>query len=310
MRPLNLLNSREEIAESGARWLCKSTAEEIAVEYRQSGRRILAVDGFMGSGKSSLAELLAAQLGCGALSLDDCLPEQQSNPSYVGQLDHPRIASAIEGFRADGEGIIEGICLRIVLQQHHVASEDVFYVYAASVAVQAEHVLWHEASIVDREKMPPQRLHREIVIYHREWRPHASAHVTVIRSDQNEMLEFWAPNGQQFSIRAALWKAAGIGLWVPPAKCYISAIPASAVELLSAIRPPVLSPETRGLDDSRLLDILTKIRRGTPLDPVKVYREPETDTIVLYDGAHRYFASVALCCTNIPCEYVHPPEWQ
>jgi hypothetical protein len=59
--PLRLVNSHRQIAESGARWLCKSTAEQIAVEYRQSGRWLLAIDEFMGSGKSTLANLLAGR---------------------------------------------------------------------------------------------------------------------------------------------------------------------------------------------------------------------------------------------------------
>src|SRR6185437_4299956 len=40
---LRLTNSWCEIEESGIRWLCKSTATQIAVEYRQSGRWLLAV---------------------------------------------------------------------------------------------------------------------------------------------------------------------------------------------------------------------------------------------------------------------------
>jgi hypothetical protein len=79
--------------------------------------------------------------------------------------------------------------------------------------------------------------------------------------------------------------------------------------LLDATYQPVNGEGiARGLDDSRMLDILTKMRRETPLDPVKVYREPETGAIVLAAGAHRYFASAALCCTTIPCEYVEPRQ--
>lgn len=135
--PLRLVNSQREIAESGARWLCKSTAEQIAVEYRQSGRWLLAVDGFMDSGKSTLVTLLAEQLRCGVLSLDETLPEEPSDLSlsYVERLDASRISSAIARLRADGEGIVEGVCLRSVLAQHGVGLRDVFHVYAASVSV-------------------------------------------------------------------------------------------------------------------------------------------------------------------------------
>jgi adenylylsulfate kinase-like enzyme len=69
--PLSLVNTKREIAESGVRWLCKSAAVQIAVEYRQSGRWLLAIDGFMGSGKTTLAQLLSEQLRGGVLSLDE-----------------------------------------------------------------------------------------------------------------------------------------------------------------------------------------------------------------------------------------------
>lgn len=309
---LCLRNSWRAIAEAGIRLLCKSTAEQIAVEYRQSSCWLLAVDGFMGSGKSTLAKLLAEQLGCRLLSLDKTLPDQPTGDeslSYVERLDANRIRSEIAAARADGEGIIEGVCLRSVLTQHSVALSEAFHVYAASVAIPTDdNVLWNEATVIDLEELPTDRLYREITLYHRDWQPQLGADALVIRSEDDETLEFRDPTGQQFAIRPSLWRAAGIGPWLPPSRCYLSASPGAPIEQLASIRPPVVSAETRGLDEGRLLDILTKIRREKPLDPVKVYREPDTGAIVLSDGAHRYFASVALCCTGIPCEYVEMPQ--
>ncbi len=306
---LRLVNTPCEIRESGVRWLCKSTANKVAVEYRQSGRRLLAVDGFMGSGKSTLARLLADALRCDVLSLDETLPADPHDQTlgYVELLDENRVSAALNKLAAAGEGIVEGVCLRTVLAKHDVLPGDVFHVYTASVSVPTGNVLWHEAALIDLEELPPDRLYREVAIYHRDWQPHAGADAIVIRSDDDELLEFRDPTGQQFALRATLWRAAGIGLWLPPARCYVSASPDAPIESLASIRPPVLSAETRGLDDGRLLDILTKIRRETPLDPVKVYRELGTGELVLQNGAHRYFASVALCCTHIPCEYVDAP---
>jgi hypothetical protein len=151
-------------------------------------------------------------------------------------------------------------------------------------------------------------LDREIAIYHREWLPHTDADAIVIRSDEDQTREYHDPTGQRFAINASLWNAAGLGGWVWPEQRYVSASPTASIERLASIRPPMLSAETRGLDDGRLLDIFMKIRRGIPLDPVKVYREPGTGEIVLADGAHRYFASVALCFTSVPCEYIEVPR--
>jgi len=63
--------------------LLADNLEEIALRVRCLNRRIVAVEGCMGAGKSTLAAQLAGQLSIPWVALDDYLPEDAESARVV-----------------------------------------------------------------------------------------------------------------------------------------------------------------------------------------------------------------------------------
>jgi len=67
-------------------------------------------------------------------------------------------------------------------------------------------------------------------------------------------------------------------------------------------------PRSRALDPARLRRILGAIASRTPLPAVPVYREPNTATAVVLDGAHRLAIALALGYSSVPCKLLSLQE--
>src|ERR1700676_1885398 len=115
--------------------------------------------------------------------------------------------------------------------------------------------------------------------------------------------DFIAPDGQSFRIRKDLWNRAGLRNHRVCRDAYVSD-PNATLEPIGLIRPPILGQSTRGLDETRLFEVLKGIRNGAQIPPVPIFREPGNAIATLLDGAHRYFGSVAAGLTRLPCVHV------
>ncbi|MGZ5164027.1 MAG: hypothetical protein ACXWIT_26655 [Burkholderiales bacterium] len=144
---------------------------------------IVGVEGFTGSGKSSLADALAKDLGAFVAHTDDYVTGEDESLPYPDRLDYGRIQSVVAGAIAGSAMVIvEGICLREALRRSGVSAGLLVYVKRL-----AENGLWHdgfhledyetEAAIVENREEP----HRSDFTYHSAERPHEQANIVFHR---------------------------------------------------------------------------------------------------------------------------------
>jgi hypothetical protein len=77
----------------------------------------ISVDGHSGSGKSTFAKLICAELDGGYLELDECLLAHRANGStYVEMIDYTKIKSRMTALAAANKLIVlEGLCLEWIV---------------------------------------------------------------------------------------------------------------------------------------------------------------------------------------------------
>jgi hypothetical protein len=296
------------LIDAGVEWMSASTADMVVARFRATGRRLMAIDGFMGSGKSPFGSMMEARLGTPCIRVDSYLPVNPPAeiPSYIDRLNLSTLRDELESRRGAGPAIIEGVLMRAVLEQlNMVPPADIFHVYVAGAWKPDDpRVMWPDAAQLESEQSV--ELYRQIVRYHRDCVPHQSFDVAVLRNqDEPEATgTFITPDGQNFSIPDAVYarsQLAALRGRRTSFKCTQSDAP---LEPIGLIRPPILSASTRSLDGDRLKSILTAIRAEVPLPPVPVIREAGQQVATLLDGAHRYFASIAVGLTQIPAMHI------
>jgi hypothetical protein len=142
--------------------------------------RVIGVEGFSGSGKSRLADDLAARLSATAVHLDRFLPPPAGGPQpYVERLDLPALAAALT---SDPVVIVEGICLRDTLERIGVALHFVVYLKRVSAVG-----LWHDGlGMEDFEAGRETITHepeRSDMLYHCARGPHTLADYVLERRE-------------------------------------------------------------------------------------------------------------------------------
>ena len=300
------------LAEAGIEWMSRSSADDVVARFRASGRPLMAIDGFMGSGKSPFGSMMEARVETRCLRVDGYLPAKppQHETSLIKRLNVDSLYRDLEFDLRQGPALIEGVLMRVLTDSlPTVSAKDVFHVYVAGAWMPDEvRVTWPDANQLGSEQgVEPQR---QIVEYHRAQRPHERFDVVVLRN-QNEPARsgsFIAPDGQSFSIPEAVWERRRLHQLRVNRFAYTCSTADFSNEPIGLIRPPVLSAATRQLNDDRLKSVLNAIKSDQPLPPVVVVREQGDRLMTLLDGAHRYFASVATGLTRRPALRISPQD--
>jgi hypothetical protein len=296
------------LSAAGIRWMSATTADEVVFGFRAARCRLMAIDGFMGSGKSPFGSMMEARLARRCIRVDSYLPSNPpaDQPSLIERLNLSALYSDLQSSLNEGPAIIEGVLMRGVLDRlDSVGQADVFHVYVAGAWKPDEaRVTWPDASQLGSEQ--GYEPYRQIVEYHRSRVPHEAFDVAVLR-DQDEPAAsgtFVAPDGQAFLIPETVWPRQHLDKLRAQRFAFNCATTDAVNEPIGLIRPPVLGPATRYLNDNRLRDVLNAIRSNAALPPVVVVREPGDPFGTLLDGAHRYFGSVIAGFTLVPAIHV------
>ena len=298
-----------ELEHGNIHWMSERTAKEVVARFAASGRSVLGIDGFMGSGKSPLSLMLEFQLGVECLHVDDYLPPaspEHEQRRFIDVLDLPRLRRAIDVHRGRGALLIEGILLRDVLSLL-LQEEPVFHVYvAAAWRPSPGEMRWNEG---DRLALGAfnNALDGQIVEYHCRLLPQHDYDFAVLRDrdDFGHNGIFLAPDGQKFHIPPSVLRASRFHQRKRRSSAFLCCATDAVLEPLGLVTPPLLSPTTRSLNDDRLSSVLTAIVDNAPLPAVAVIQKTGNPRrLVLLDGAHRYFASVAAGFTRLPALHV------
>lgn len=166
--------------------------EELAKFTRNSSKSlpiIVSIDGFMGSGKSSLAMELADALDGMRVSFDCYIDPGSNSPSYLEKLKIDHLERDIANLKAKFDYVvIEGICLLQVLNAISVAPDIRIYVKRIS-----EQGLWHDGfhleDYVDERaiKEKEEGLHKSEFEYHAELLPHKNTDLIFERIENNSL---------------------------------------------------------------------------------------------------------------------------
>jgi hypothetical protein len=142
---------------------------------------LVAVEGFMGAGKTSLASALASSVGALAVHLDGFVAPGDVTRPYVNRLNYAALASAIEASSAS-TSVVDGICLRDVLNR--LGRTPDLYIYVKRISPAG---IWHDG--VDLEDFEagtwktPGEPYTSDMAYHSKVRPHEKATVEVHRAE-------------------------------------------------------------------------------------------------------------------------------
>lgn len=107
----------------------------------------------------------------------------------------------------------------------------------------------------------------------------------------------------QFEIPDVWWKEANANLHKHSAEAFVALSDVQWPTVLvpiGEVAAPRRSPGVEGLGRERTISVLRAIIEGTPLPPLEVHRSPDALRLVVRDGFHRYFASVALGYPLLP----------
>lgn len=156
--------------------LIATTALEVSDEVRRrrtDAPQIVGVDGFTGSGKSTLSTALVGSLGARLLSCDEYVDRSVKEESYCAML---RRADLIYDFRQALEShstvILDAVCLREVVRYLEVNPHSFVYVKRVSQAG-----VWNDGLDLDDFKEATEGsfrgkwIEREVFRYHLDHHP-------------------------------------------------------------------------------------------------------------------------------------------
>lgn len=122
--PLNTALGLNQMTQASA-----ASVPELSSLLRSSAARLVAFDGFMQSGKSTLAQQVAEVLGAVLISLDSFVDSSREAPDYVGLLKIEELSQQIAATSAVRSiAILEGICMLDALDRLHVIPDIMVYV--------------------------------------------------------------------------------------------------------------------------------------------------------------------------------------
>lgn len=296
-----------ELDHKNIQWLSNVSPTNIVTLVVAGNCRVIALDGFMGSGKSPLSLMLEFQLGVECIHIDDFLsPASTEARKFIDVLDLDRMASVVESRKTCGPVLIEGILLRDVLARLP-RLDPVLHIYvAAAWRPSPEQMRWNEGDRLAQDNAP-NSLDGQIVEYHHRLLPHKNYDLAVLR-DQDQFRPFYgpfiAPDGQEFHVPESIVSSSRLNTYTRKSGAFRCNAADVSEEALGLIKAPLLSSKTRSLDPERLGNVLKAIVNDSPLPPVVLFRADGAAHSVLLDGAHRYFSSVAAGLMRVPATWV------
>jgi hypothetical protein len=152
-----------------------NSVSELASCLARSRGGLIAIDGYPGAGKSTVAREVAARLGVQCVHLDDFLLRNRG--SFLKCLKYAELAASLHSRPL----VVEGVCLLAVLDRIGVIPDVVVYVRAVDATNQRS----KNAGIVKggTARSSPGReggLAEEVADYHRDFRPIAKADIIYI----------------------------------------------------------------------------------------------------------------------------------
>ena len=138
-----------------------------------SPKGLIAIDGFDGAGKTTLAKQLSSALDLLLLYLDSFLLKQTAK-SYTNDLDFQSLAQDI--CAAGKSVIVSGICILDALDKMDLSPS--VHIYVKFIA---KNGLWHQGWDIDNDRIDGNWFKNEVLQYHRRRRPHEAADYTVVR---------------------------------------------------------------------------------------------------------------------------------
>ncbi len=290
--------------ENGVKWSNAATADDIVARFRDSRRLLLALDGFMGAGKSPFGSMLEWRFARRCLRMDRYLSTRPNpkQPSLIERLDLDRLRHDLSSDLNEAPALIEGALMRDLLERLGVvALSDVFHVYVAGAwKPDNTRVTWPDANQLESEQ--GHEPHRQIVEYHRRQRPHECFDAAVLR-DQDELGKtgrFTAPDGQTFVVGEDVWPRARLDRIRLNRWAYRCSREGVREEPIGLIQLPQLSDAKIELDNAQFAHTLKAIHSQIPLPPILVDVETSDRKLPLLEGIHRCLASVAAGLTFIP----------
>ena len=162
-----------------------ATPEQVVTAVGTLGARVIAVDGFQGSGKTTLARALGADLGLRVFCADHYLHRNQG--AFFAHLNLRTLGAdlaALDGF------VLEGVCCLKVLQAVRRSADCLVYVKRMAIWGWADEdelqAYMSESASSPTEPQDPlaaslNKLWREVAHYHEEFQPHKTAHLVYER---------------------------------------------------------------------------------------------------------------------------------
>jgi len=295
--------SVDELPSQKVAWMGGQSVSELVADFRASRRNVLAVDGFMGSGKTPISLMLEFLLGIGCTHVDDYLPSDTTankGRPFLEVLNLNRLQTDIRGAASTGPAVVEGILVRDVLSRVY-ADSPAYHVYVAAVwSPSKTEVRWNEG---DRLRLGASNdeLDAQIVEYHRRLGPQINFDRSLLRDQDRFSVNstLLSPDGQQFAIPHQAIQESGIKKWRRRGSAYQSA-DATAVNLPLGLIDPRLPVATPDLPRDRMKELISAIVQGNPIAPVKVSHAQRNGIYNLIEGHHRYFASITSGFTRLP----------
>lgn len=137
---------------------------------------IVGVDGFMESGKTTLAFELAELLGGIRIGLDSYVRTDRDGESYVGALRQSYLKSHLTKLKAVFPFVVlDGLCLYEAFEAiGHRADSHVYVTRISGAGIWHDGILLEDAE--DGKSLPDDWLRRSELTYHLSSRPHEVAH--------------------------------------------------------------------------------------------------------------------------------------